>query len=81
MTDDEYIELNLNNYDHEDVCQLNSWAVWAYGRIEELERVTNRKGHGLRRHVHLGPDRACGRCGKDPTDVVHFRITEVTNGR
>ena len=37
---DEYIELNLSNYDHDDVCQLNSWAIWAFCHIEELERAT-----------------------------------------
>jgi len=42
---DEYIELNLSNYDHDDVCQLNSWAIWAFGRIEELERQLKDAGH------------------------------------
>lgn len=32
-----YIELNLSNYDAEDVAQLNEWAIWAFGYIEELE--------------------------------------------
>ena len=34
----EYIELNLSNYDDEDVAQLNEWAIQAYKRIEELEQ-------------------------------------------
>lgn len=33
----EYIELNMNNYDEEQVSQLNEWATWAFQHIEELE--------------------------------------------
>lgn len=32
----EYIELNLNNYTHEQVEQLNAWAIEAVQAIEEL---------------------------------------------
>jgi hypothetical protein len=42
---DEYIELNLSNYDHDDVCRLNAWGVWAVGRIEELEQQMKDVGH------------------------------------
>ncbi len=31
-----YIELNLSNYDAEDVAQLNEWAIWASYEIELL---------------------------------------------
>jgi hypothetical protein len=34
----EYIELNPSNYDSDDVSQLNEWAIWAHGYIEELEK-------------------------------------------
>ena len=40
----EYIELNMANYDEDDVAQLNAWAIWAFGRIGELEAVINTKG-------------------------------------
>jgi hypothetical protein len=33
---DEHIELNICNYDHDDVAQLNSWAIQA---CEEIERL------------------------------------------
>lgn len=33
----DYIELNMSNFDDEDVSQLNEWGIWADGRIEELE--------------------------------------------
>ena len=33
----EFIELNILNYDHDQVCQLNEWAIWAISRIEYLE--------------------------------------------
>lgn len=39
----EYIELNMNNYDEDDVAQLNNWAIWARDRIEELEE--NQRGN------------------------------------
>ena len=34
----EYIELNMANYDEDQVCQLNGWAIWAYGEIERLQK-------------------------------------------
>ena len=33
----EYIELNLSNFNDDDVSQLNEWGIWAAGRIETLE--------------------------------------------
>ncbi len=33
----EYIELNMSNFDDDDVSQLNEWGIWAVGRIAELE--------------------------------------------
>lgn len=35
---DKYIELNMQNYDEEQVNQLNDWGIWAYTRIATLER-------------------------------------------
>lgn len=32
----EYIELNMSNYNEDDVSQLNEWAIWAAGRIEAI---------------------------------------------
>lgn len=32
----EYIELNLNNYTHDQVEQLNAWAIEAVSKLEEL---------------------------------------------
>ena len=32
----EYIELNMANYDEDQVSQLNAWGIWAYGEIERL---------------------------------------------
>lgn len=29
-----YVELNMCNYDEDQVAQLNEWAIWAYGVIE-----------------------------------------------
>ncbi len=34
--DVEYIELNMSNYDTEDVAKLNAWGIWAVGHIGEL---------------------------------------------
>lgn len=31
-----YFELNLNNYDEDDVAALNSWAIQAYDELENL---------------------------------------------
>ena len=33
----EYIELNMANYDEDQVAQLNGGAIWAYGEIERLQ--------------------------------------------
>lgn len=30
----EFIELNMGNYDDDQVAQLNQWAIWAAGQIE-----------------------------------------------
>ena len=35
---DEYIELNMANYDEDQVCQLNAWAIWAVDEIERLQK-------------------------------------------
>lgn len=40
MSEPEYIELNMSNYDDEDVSQLNQWGIWAVGRIEDLETIS-----------------------------------------
>lgn len=29
-------EINLNNYDHEDVAQLNEWGIYAVDKLERL---------------------------------------------
>lgn len=42
-----YQELNLSNYDHGDVDQLNEWGVWAYGELEKLQAENQRLRHGL----------------------------------
>ena len=33
----EYIELNMNNYNEDDVSQLNDWGVWASSEIDRLQ--------------------------------------------
>ncbi len=33
-----YIELNMSNYDEDQVSQLNGWSIWAYGEIERLQK-------------------------------------------
>lgn len=35
----EYIELNISNYDCDDVSQLNEWGIWAWGEIQRLRSV------------------------------------------
>lgn len=42
-----YQELNPSNYDHDDVDQLNEWAVWAYGELEKLQEENQRLRNGL----------------------------------
>lgn len=37
MDEPEYIELNLNNYSHDQVETLQHWAIWAVFKLEELE--------------------------------------------
>ena len=32
----EYIELNMANYDEDDVAQINQWGTWAVGEIAQL---------------------------------------------
>lgn len=39
----DYIELNMSNYDDDDVSQLNQWGIWASERIDELERQLKEK--------------------------------------
>lgn len=34
----EYIELNMANYDEEEVSQLNDWGIWASHEIERLQK-------------------------------------------
>ena len=44
-------------------------AAWLLG-------LTAYDGLPKHRHVHLGPGRACGRCGRDLTDPLHLRASE-----
>jgi hypothetical protein len=37
MDEPEYIELNLNNYSHDQVETLQHWAIWATFKLEEKE--------------------------------------------
>lgn len=37
--ENEYTELNLSNYTHEDVAQLNAWAIEACGVINKQQRL------------------------------------------
>ena len=56
----EYIELNLSNYDADDVSQLNEWAIWAYGRLQQpplpddlaalIERLESSRSYYAREH-------------------------------
>lgn len=41
MDEPEYIELNLNNYSHDQVETLQHWAIWAVFKLEELENDKN----------------------------------------
>jgi|LakMenE01Jun11ns_1017448.scaffolds.fasta_scaffold9505238_2 hypothetical protein len=34
----EYIELNMANYDEDQVSQLNAWGIWASHEIERLQK-------------------------------------------
>lgn len=43
-----YIELNMHNYDHDEVCQLNEWAIWANDRITELEDQIKQQSLAIR---------------------------------
>ena len=38
MDEPEYIELNLNNYSHDQVETLQHWAIWAVFKLEELAK-------------------------------------------
>ena len=42
-----YIELNMQNYDEDDVSQLNEWAIWATDRIEELQNELREKSKAI----------------------------------
>jgi len=37
LESEQYVELNMSNYNDNDVAQLNEWGIWAMGRIVELE--------------------------------------------
>ncbi len=39
----EYIELNMRNYDEDDVSQLNAWAIWADAELERLRTERNQR--------------------------------------
>jgi hypothetical protein len=59
-----YIELNMNNYNEDDVRQLNDWAIEAHSTIEKLldnARVSGEEGltldelrslHALSKKMH-----------------------------
>lgn len=38
-----YVELNMLNYDADDVAQLNAWGIWAVGEIDRLKAELERK--------------------------------------
>lgn len=48
---DEYIELNMANYDEDQVAQLNGWAIQAYGEIERLQADNERLRQELNRRI------------------------------
>lgn len=48
---DEYIELNMSNYDEDQVAQLNGWAIQAYGEIERLQADNERLRQELNRRI------------------------------
>ena len=33
----EYREINMANYDEDDVSTLNAWAIWAFGELERIK--------------------------------------------
>ena len=39
----EFIELNMRNYDEDDVSQLNAWAIWADAELERLRTERNQR--------------------------------------
>jgi len=53
MGEPEYIELNMCNYNDDDVAHLNEWGIWAAGEIERLrlsrdrEKAINAQNDGL----------------------------------
>lgn len=52
----EYIELNMANYDEDQVSQLNAWGIWASHEIERLQKER--------------ADRICRDCTMDEVDEL-----------
>ncbi len=48
----EYVELNMLNYNEDDVSQLNEWGAWAYDEIERLKEFLP-----TAEHINALPDR------------------------
>ena len=46
-----YIELNMGNYDEDDVAQLNEWGIWASDRIEDLEDQLTKKQKAIQKAI------------------------------
>lgn len=47
----EHIELNMANYDEDQVAQLNGWSIWAYGEIERLQHEVAGLVNELQRRI------------------------------
>ena len=65
MTEPLYIEINLHNYDEDDVDNLNQWGIWAQGGIgttpETRRRFIPRRLDGSQKRI---PEKEAGVCPK-----------------
>ena len=74
MSQPEYIELNMVNYNSDEVLQLNQWGIWAAGRIEELESMLANSqswqcGCGHTNGVNLA---TCAMCNRSPASAMGY---------
>lgn len=61
-------EINPSNYDHDDVCDLNDWAVEAANEIEELRELIKAKNQ------YIG----CYKTGRRPTEKLFATLERLT---
>jgi hypothetical protein len=61
----EYIELNMSNYDEDQVSQLNAWGIWASHEIERLQKER--------------AERICRDCTMDDVKWTDERCAQLSN--